>query len=91
MIEDKKLEEWGYTLEKHSHYNPKTQAAVRNFQRNWGTFQSLKKTDWNAAMYWADQSQQAWNIMARCRIEETGNPFYLTPEQYQEAVRELAR
>lgn len=87
MISDKKLEEWGYTLAKHSHYSAKTQAAVRFFQKRWGTFQQLKKADWNAALYWSDQAQQAWNVLVKCRLEETGHPFYLTPEQYKEAIQ----
>jgi L,D-peptidoglycan transpeptidase YkuD (ErfK/YbiS/YcfS/YnhG family) len=91
MIDEKTLERWGYTLEKHSHYNPKTQAAVHSFQICFASFQALKKTDWNAAMFWANESQDAWNRLVKCRREETGRTLYLDPQQYQEAVSEFSR
>lgn len=85
------MEEWGYTLDRHLHYGPAVQAATHAFQVCFANFQALKKTDWNAATYWSKESQQAWNRMVKCRKEETGHPFYLDPEQYQETVREFTR
>jgi hypothetical protein len=86
IVDDKTMEEWGYTLDRHLHYGPKTLAATRVFQRCFSSYQALKKSDWNAAIYWANESQEAWNKLVKCRQEETGHAFYLTPEQYQEAV-----
>ena len=82
MIDQKTLEKWGYTLERHSHYSPKTQAAVRAFQICFASYQALKKTDWNAATYWSNESQIAWNRLVRCRREETGKTLYLNKKQY---------
>jgi hypothetical protein len=91
MIDPKTLEKWGYTLERHSHYSAKTQAAVHAFQVCFASFQALKKSDWNAATYWSNEAQDAWNRLVKCRREETGQAFYLDSKQYQEAVHELAR
>jgi len=91
MIDAKTLERWGYTLEKHAHYSPRAQAAVRAFHVAFGSFQAIKKIDWNGAMYWSNEAQAAWNRLAKCRREETGYATYLNPIQYQEAMNELAR
>jgi hypothetical protein len=86
MIDPKTLERWGYTLDNHTHYNPKTQAAIHSFQVCFASFQALKKSDWNAATYWSNESQRAWNRLVKCRKEETNCAMYLTKEQYQEAT-----
>ena len=91
MISKEKMVEWGYTLNRHMHYGPKTQAATHAFQVCFASYQALKKSDWNAATYWSNESQAAWNRLVKCRREETGHTLYLDPEQYQEAVSELAR
>jgi hypothetical protein len=89
MIDDQTLERWGYTLDRHRHYSPPTQAAVRALQVAFANFQALKKVDWNASIYWSDQAQTAWNRLVRCRREETGHTLYLTPTQYEDARHEF--
>lgn len=91
MISDKKLEEWGYTLDKHSHYGPVVQAAIRYFQKRFATYQALKKSDKTAAREMAIESQKAWAFVQKHRKEETGTGFYLNPEQYKEVTREFNR
>lgn len=90
MVSDDTLERWGFSLDRHQHYSPPTQAAVYAFQKAFATWQSLQKSDWTASVQWASKAQEAWNRLVRYRREETGNPMYLTPEQYEEARREHA-
>jgi hypothetical protein len=90
MVDNETLERWGFSLDRHRHYSPPTQAAVHAFQQAFATWQSLYKTDWTAAVQWSDRAQEAWNRLVKCRREETGHTMYLTPEQYEEARREHA-
>lgn len=90
MVDHETMKRWGFTLERHSHYTPKTQSAVHLFQQAYASWLALYKTDWTAAVQLSDKAQEAWNRLVKCRREETGHTMYLTPEQYEEARREHA-
>lgn len=68
----------------HSHYGPETLDALYAFQDAWKAY--FNKT-WisfqQESSFQLDSMQSAWNKLARERIKETGTPFYLTKEQYQ--------
>jgi len=90
MVDNETLKRWGFTLERHQHYSPPTQAAVHAFQQSFASWLALHKSDVTAAMQWANKSQEAWNRLVKCRREETGHTMYLTPTEYEEARHELA-